>query len=80
MIHVNDSVTIKISKKTKSRLEKQKNRPRETYDSVLVRILEYVSQDDELGPKTIKNIKKSTADIKAGRLYTMKQITKELEP
>ena len=77
---MNDSVTIKISKKTKSRLEKQKNHPRETYDSVLVRILEYVSQDDELGPKTIKNIKKSTADIKAGRLYTMKQITKELEP
>ena len=77
---MNGSATIKISKKTKSRLEKQKNHPCETYDAVLVRILEYVSQDDELGPETIKNIKKSTADIKAGRLYSMEQLNKELEP
>ena len=57
-IHVNGSATIKISKKTKSRLEKQKNHPGETYDAVLVRILEYISQDDNLCPKTIKSIKK----------------------
>ncbi len=74
------STTVKISKKTKSSLEKQKNYPGETYDEVLVRILEYVSHDDELGPETIKNIKKSTADIKAGRLYTLKQLNKELKP
>ena len=76
---MNDSATIKISKKTKSSLEKQKNHSGETYDAVLSRILEYVSQDDELDPKTIKNIKKSTADIKAGRFYTIEQLNKELE-
>ena len=76
---MNDSATIKISKKTKSRLEKQKNHPGETYDAVLVRILEYVDQDNDLDPKTIKNIKKSIADIKASRVYTMEQLNKELE-
>lgn len=76
---MNDSTTIKISKKTKSSLEKQKNRPGETYDAVLARILEYVSQDDELSPETIKNIEQSLADIKTGRLYTIEQLNKELE-
>lgn len=75
---MNDLTTIKISKKTKSRLEKQKNHPGETYDAVLVRILEYINFDDDLDPKTIKNIEKGTADIKAGRLYTMEQLDKEL--
>ena len=70
--------TIKISKKTKSRLEKQKNHPRETYDSVLARILEYVGQDDEPSQETIKNIEQSLSDIKAGRVYTIKQLDKEL--
>lgn len=47
--------------------------------TVLARILEYVNHDDKLDPETIKNIKKSIADIKAGRLYTMEQLNKELE-
>jgi len=76
---MNDSTTIKISKKTKSSLEKQKNHPSETYEVVLSRILKYISQDDQLNPETIKDMEQGIADIKAGRFYTTEQLNKELE-
>ena len=34
--------------------------------------------DDELSPKTIKNIEKGMADIKAGKTYTTKELNKKL--
>lgn len=75
---MSDSTTIKISKKTKSSLEKQKIHPGETYEVVLARILKRVSQDDVLSPETIKNIEQGVADIKAGRVYTSEQVKKKL--
>jgi len=76
---MNNSTTIKISKKTKSNLEKQKNHPGETYEVVLARLLRYATQDDHLSQETIKDIEQAVADIKAGRVYTTEQLNKELD-
>ena len=69
--------TIKISKKIKSDLKKQKNHPRETYESVIVRLLK-INQDDVLNKVKVKNIEEGFGDIKAGRVYTSKQVKKRL--
>lgn len=69
--------TIKLSKKIKNDLKKQMNHPRETYESVIARLLQ-ITQDDTLSKATIKNIEEGIADIKAGRVYTSEQVKKRL--
>lgn len=53
------------------------NHPRETYESVIARLLQ-ITQDDTLSKATIKNIEEGIADIKAGRVYTSEQVKKRL--
>ena len=71
--------TIQLEEMTKKRLERVKMFPRETYNQVIERLLE--REDDEegqLSPRTIRNIERSLADIKAGRVYSTKELKKEL--
>ena len=72
--------SIQIEKETKERLDKFKNHPRETYNEVIDRIINLMSEQDkeELSPSTIKNIEKSLADIKAGRVSLHKDLKKRL--
>ena len=71
--------SIQIEKEVKERLDKFKNHPRETYNEVLDRMIRIMSeQDAELSPKTIKNIEKSLAEIKAGKVYSHKEVKKRL--
>lgn len=70
--------TIKLSKKLKSDLKKQMNHPGETYETVIARLLKITQEDDVLSQTVIKNIEEGIADIKAGRVYTSKQVKKKL--
>ena len=71
--------SIQIEKEVKERLDKFKNHPRETYNEVLDRMIRILSEEDaELSPKTIKNIEKSLAEIKAGKVYSHKDVKKRL--
>lgn len=71
--------TIKLSKKIKKDLEKQKNHSKETYQDVITRLLQYYTEDDDyLSTQDIKEIEEGVADIKAGRTYTTKELNKEL--
>ena len=70
--------TIKISKKIKNDLKKQMNHPRETYETVITRLLKITQEDDVLSKQAIKNIEDGIADIKAGRVYTSEQVKKKL--
>ena len=69
--------TIKISKKIKNDLKKQMNHPRETYETVITRLLR-ITQDNVPSKQVIKNIEDGIADIKAGRVYTSEQVKKKL--
>ena len=73
-----NSTTLKISHKIKSILEKEKNHPKETLESVIARLLKNAREDGKLSAQTIKNIEEGIADIKAGRVYTTEQLNKEL--
>ena len=71
--------SIQIEKEVKERLDKFKNHPRETYNEVLARMIHIMSEEDAtLSPKTIKNIEKSLAEIKAGKVYSHKEVKKRL--
>ena len=54
------------------------NHPRETYESVIARLLKITQEDDVLSKTDIKNIEEGIADIKAGRVYTSEQVKKKL--
>ena len=72
--------SIQIEKETKERLDKFKNHPRETYNEVIDRIINLMSEQDkeELSPSTIKNIEKSLAEIKAGKVSSHKDVKRRL--
>jgi predicted CopG family antitoxin len=68
--------TIKVKDKTRTKLEHLKLHPKETYNDVIERLMR--TQDDELDLQTIKNLKKSLDDIEKGKIYSLKQVEKEL--
>jgi predicted transcriptional regulator len=73
------ATSIQLENKTKIRLEKLKTHPRESYDVVLNRLLN-ITEDDEgvLSKQTIKNIEKSLAEIKAGKVISHKDVKRKL--
>lgn len=72
--------SIQIEKEIKKRLDKLKNHPRETYNEVLARMIHVISQQnkEELSRQTIKNIEKSLAEIKAGKVSSHKDVKQRL--
>lgn len=72
------ATTIQLDKKTKSKLDKLRLFPKETYDDIIKRLLNATAQDDRLSEETIKDIEEGLEDIKAGRVYTTKQLEKKL--
>lgn len=71
--------SIQIEKEIKARLDKFKNHPRETYNEVLARMIHVMSQQkEELSQQTIKNIEKSLAEIKAGKVSSHKDVKRRL--
>jgi len=72
--------SIQIEKEIKERLDKFKNHPRETYNEVLSRMIHIISQQnkEDLSQQTIKNIEKSLAEIKAGKVSSHKDVKRRL--
>lgn len=68
--------TIKVKAKTRAKLENLKLHSKETYNDVIERLMR--TQDEELDLQTIKNLKKSLDDIEKGKIYSLKQVEKEL--
>lgn len=72
--------SIQIEKEIKERLDKFKNHPRETYNEVLSRMINIMSEQNKenLSQQTIKNIEKSLAEIKAGKVSSHKDVKRRL--
>ena len=69
------STTIQLSSKLKKTLEAMKLHPRETYNDVLERILEDLS---ELNEETKKEIDRALKEIESGKYKTHEQVKAEL--
>lgn len=72
--------SIQVEKQIKDHLDKFKNHPRETYNEVLARMIRIVNEQtsEELSPQTIKNIEKSLAEIKSGKVLSHKDVKRRL--
>jgi predicted transcriptional regulator len=69
---------IQVTEKTKKALDKMKLFPRETYEDVIRRLMEIYTEEEELSTDTIQNIEKALEDVKKGRLYSTKEVKREL--
>ncbi len=71
--------SIQLENKTKSKLNKMKIFPKESYDDVVNRLI-YVAEDDEgvLSTSTIKDLEEALDDVKKGRLLSHSQVKKKL--
>jgi len=56
--------TIQVSRETKKLLDSLKIHPREPYDSVIRRLIEYRTDDIPLSPETLKEIEEALKEIK----------------
>jgi predicted transcriptional regulator len=69
-----ETTTIQISKELKEALEARKLVANESYEEVIVDLIEDTM---ELSEETKKGIESAREDIKHGRLFTLEQIKKE---
>lgn len=72
------ATTIQIEEKVKERLEKLKVHPKETFNQIIIRLIEYSEDDMVLSEETIKNIQEALEDIKSGRYYTHEEAKRKL--
>ncbi|MDO8625586.1 MAG: hypothetical protein Q7R47_05875 [Candidatus Diapherotrites archaeon] len=77
-----DSSTIVVSKVLKKELDGFKDFDRETYADVIQKLVHRARQDDEskleLSSAALKAIAAAKKDIKAGRVFSSKQLAQEL--
>jgi len=59
-------------------LEELKLHERETYSSVIKRIIEKGIDEEPLSKETLAKIEKALKEIREGKVYTTKKIKKEL--
>lgn len=73
------ATTIQIQDETKERLENLRDYDRETYDEIIRELLVLKEEENMLlSEETKKAIEEGREDIKKGRVYTTKQLIKEL--
>ena len=72
--------SIQLENKTKSRLEKMKAFPRESYNDVVNRLLNVAEEEGDdgiLSPQTVKDLEKALAEIKRGQILSHEQVKKK---
>ncbi|MHB1493700.1 MAG: DUF7557 family protein [Thermoplasmataceae archaeon] len=67
--------TIQIKEETKKRLQSMKLHPRETYEDVIERLIEDLSELDE---ETKAEIEEARNEIASGKFVTHEQLKKDL--
>ena len=71
--------TVQVSPATRKRLITHKEHPRQPYDEVINRALDLLDEADaEFTPAFRRQIAAGRADVRAGRVYTTKQLLREL--
>lgn len=66
--------SIQLENKTKTKLEKMKIFPRESYNDVINRLLRISQDDDVLDETTIRDLEDALDDVKKGRLISHKKV------
>lgn len=70
--------SVRMKSETKALLDDLKLYPRETYDDVVKRLAKAAYDDEPVTPEEIKAMEEGIADIKAGRVRSLREIMKDL--
>ncbi len=71
--------TVQVSPATRRRLIAHKEHPRQPYDEVINKALDLLEESErDFTAAFRREIKAGRADIRAGRVYTTKELLKEL--
>ena len=73
------TTTICIDPKVKDMLTSLKRDPRESYNSVVDRLVNMAIDEEALSDEAIKGIEEALEDIKHGRLHSEEEIMKEFD-
>lgn len=70
--------SIQLDNKTKSKLDKLKVFPKESYDDVVNRLINVVEDDEGiLSDQTIKDLEKALAEVKNGKVLSHIQVKRK---
>jgi predicted transcriptional regulator len=70
--------SILLRETTKARLDSLKMHPRETYNDVINRLIEYAEDSEPLSDATIQAIEEGLLDLRAGRVFTRDEVMRKL--
>jgi predicted transcriptional regulator len=70
--------SLRVNPETKTRLEKLKVHPRESYDKVIDRLIDSYHDDEPLSDEELEGIEEALRELKEGRFYTHEQVKKKL--
>jgi predicted transcriptional regulator len=73
------ATTIQLEEKTKAKLDSLKIHPRDTYNTVIDRLITIRDDEGTLSAEAIRHIEKSLVDVKKGRVYTLEEVKKKLK-
>ena len=71
-------ITIQISSRTQKKLDSLKHTPDESYDTIISRLCDRLTDDEPLSEETLKTIEKSLEELRTGIFYTHEEIVQEL--
>ena len=71
--------TIQVDVEVKKMLDELKIHERESYSSVIRRLIMSRIDEEPLSRETLKKIEEALEDIKSGRLYTSEDVRREVE-
>jgi len=72
------SPCLRISPENRERLNKLKTHPRESYDTVIGRLLDRMTDPEPLTNEDVQAIEESLEEIRSGKFYTLNDAKKEL--
>jgi predicted transcriptional regulator len=78
LMYMPEVTSVRMKTDTKALLDDLKINPRETYDDVVRRLAKLAYDDEALTKEEIEAIEEGIADIKAGRVRSLRDVMKDL--
>jgi predicted DNA-binding protein len=76
---LSSTTCLRISRENRERLNSLKRHPKESYDEVIGRILNHMTDPEPLTEEDLSAIEQSLDEIREGRYYTLDQIKAQLK-
>jgi len=71
------ATTIQVTPEVKAQLEGLKRYAKESYNDIIIRLLDLALDTEPLSDEAIRGIEEALEDIKAGRVYPEEEIARE---